>query len=73
MASPGDQQGSGDKQPPEQRSEPPAKMVRLDELESSIEKIVERSLLKAARGQTNPPTSEAPTTASSTGKEGPPP
>ena len=30
---------------------PPPKVVRVDELETSIEKIVERSLVKAAQGQ----------------------
>ena len=53
--------------------EPPTKMVRLEDLESSIEKIVERSLLKAAQGQTNPPANVRTTSTSTTGKEGPPP
>ena len=57
MATPGEDNGSN-KDPVDKGKgtmEPPAKMVRVDELEASIEKILEKTLRKAAQDH-NPPT-----------------
>ena len=52
---------------------PPApKMVRLEELETSIEKIVERSLQKATQGHLQANDGQA-TSSNTTGEEEPPP
>jgi len=49
--------------------EPPAKMVRVDELEASIEKILERTLRKAAEERSAP--TEKTTQASTKGEKSP--
>ena len=60
MATPGDDNGSNKVLADKGKGtmEPPAKMVRVDELEASIEKILEKTLRKAAQ-ECNPQTEKA--------------
>ena len=60
MATPGNNPNTSKDQSEKDKDslEPPAKMIQVDELESSIEKILERTLRKATQEQ-GPTTSTA--------------